>query len=165
MIYIGFTYPKQFKLTSKLIALWTKSNYSHVYVRFESSDSKVPSTVYHAAHGMVHFKTFDNLKKEVNVIKEYKIQVNEIFRRRLLIHCMELSGEKYGYIELAKIVISDIYNNIFKKHLKFKDSPGYICSELVGNFCELFLNVNFKKPLYLLTPRDIDNALMERTDG
>lgn len=156
-IYIGFSYPKEFKIGAAAISYWLSSPYSHVYLRFESS--KIPSSVYHAAHGMVHFRSLENFAKENNIIKEYEIEISEEDRLKTLIKCMNLSGEKYGTKELLKIFISDLAFAICGKVLVFKDSKGYICSELVGELCRDILGINFQKPLFLLKPTDIDLEL------
>lgn len=157
--YVGFSYPKEFKIGAKAIAWWTGANYSHVYLRFESS--KIPSSVYHAAHGMVHFRSLDNFSKDNYIIKEYEIELDEDSRLKTLIRCMNLSGEKYGTKELLKIFISDLAFAICGKVLVFKDSRGYICSELVGELCRDILGINFQKPLFLLKPTDIDLELIK----
>lgn len=156
-IYIGFSYPKEFKIGAKAIAWWTSSPYSHVYLRFESS--KIPSSVYHAANGMVHFREFDNFTKDNHIIKEYEIELNDDHRLQTLIRCMKLSGEKYGTAELVKIFISDIAFAVCEKIFIFQNSKGYICSELVGELCRDMLGLSFEKPLFLLKPIDIDKKL------
>lgn len=164
-IYIGFSYPKKFKLGAKAISVWMNRPYSHVYIRFESS--KLPSNVYHAAHGMVHFREFENFKKENNIIKEYKIQVTSTQKLDVLIKSIQLAGEVYGYSELGKIFISDIFYNITEKEIKFNNGKGYICSELVAKICENDLGIKFNKPKHLLKPSHIDEELenknLERT--
>jgi hypothetical protein len=63
-----------------------------------------------------------------------------------------------------KIFISDIMWTLFKVKLKLKDSPGYICSELVG---KILVNLGFKidKPLFLLKPSDIDKIIQDSGGG
>ncbi len=164
-IRIGFSYPKKFKIGAKSISWWIGAPYSHVYIRFESSDPRLPSNVYHAAHGMVHFKSFENFCKENFVIKEYKIEVDQDARVEFLAHCMRLSGEGYGYCELIKIFAADLVHSVFEKNIKFKNGKGYICSELVGELLSKRMGVRFYKPLYLLKPNHIDIALASISDG
>lgn len=164
-IRIGFSYPREFKIGAKAISWWLGVPYSHVYIRFESSSSKLPSNVYHAAHGMVHFRSFNNFTKENHVIKEYAVEVGVDSRTEFLAHCMDLSGEGYGYCELLKIFISDLAYSIAKKNMKFKNGKGYICSELVGKLLQEQMGMKFTKPLHLLKPDDIDKALSLIVDG
>lgn len=155
-IYIGASYPKKFKIGAYAIAKWSSVNYSHVFIRFESDT--MPGTVYHAAHGMVHFRSTDNFLKENDIIKEFYINVTDDVRKQILIECVNLAGEKYGYLELVKIFVTDIADSLNIK-LCTKNSKGYICSELVGKIIVEKLGYTFDKPLFLLKPVDIVETL------
>lgn len=159
-IYIGFSKPRKFKIGSELIRWWSGTNYSHVYIRFISNN--IPSSVYHAAHGMVHFRSFVKFKEENCVIKEYEIDITDKIKKEMLTHCMLLSGDSYGYVELLKIFLSDCFYSITGKQIGFKDNKGYICSELVGEFLSKKLGIVIKKPLFLLKPSDIDKLLINK---
>lgn len=158
--YVGFSEPKKFKIGAFAIKLWTKSAYSHVYLRFESSSPDIPSTVYHAAHGMVHFRSLENFKKENNVVREYAITVKSEFKTQVLAHCMNLSGEPYGTLELFKIFATDVLD-VLGIRLNTKNSRGYICSELVASILIKIIGDNiFEKPLHLIKPKDIEMAVI-----
>lgn len=159
-IYIGFSYPKEFKIGAYAIKSWMGTEYSHVYLRFESSTPKVPSNVYHAAHGMVHFREFERFKETNIVIKEYCIEVSDQDRLDTLIDCMFLSGEVYGYSELVKILVTDIAHSLGCK-IQTYNGKGYICSELVGDLLVSRLKLQFDKPMHLLKPLDIDLKIQE----
>ena len=156
-IYIGLSSPHKFMPGAALIQMWMRTNYSHAYVRFESASLGM-SSIYQASHGMVHFIEFENFKSSNNVIKEYEIVLSDEDYIDTLRECMKLAGQKYGYAELGKILTYDIANT-FGLKLDFKDGKGYICSELVGKLCADRLWIQFSKPKYLLTPKDIDIAL------
>ena len=158
-LYVGFSSPIEFKIGAYAIQKWCGTEYSHVYLRFESSNPKVPSNVYHAAHGMVHFREFENFKLQNRVIKEYCIEISDEDRLDILIECMFLSGEGYGYKELCKIFATEVIYTLLKKEIRTKDSKGYICSELVGTLLTDKLKLAFCKPTYLLKPIDIDYKL------
>lgn len=158
-IYIGFSYPKKFNLISFMIKSWMRQDYSHAYLRFESD--KIPNSVYHAAGGMVHFRAQNKFEEKNHIIKEYEIEVTQNDRLKVLSECIELSGEVYGYLELIKIIFTDIFYTIFNKQLYIKDSAGYICSELVGKILIDKLNLKFNKPSNLLKPNDLDLKLKE----
>jgi len=156
-LYIGFSYPKKFKVGAAAIAIWMNRDYSHVYTRFAYKDSK--DAVFHAAHGMVHFRSYENFLKENHQVKEYKFIVTEDLHNELFDECMDLAGDKYSKLTLLKIFAADLVYSLFNKVVSFKDSPGYICSELVGKFCTDKFNISFCKPLSLLKPSDVDYAL------
>jgi len=160
-IYIGFSRPKKDKILASFIQKWIGENYSHCYIRFESRDPDIPSTVYHAAKGMVHFIDFERLKQENIVIKEYVMQISELTRKSILIECMKLAGLKYAFGQLPKILIYDIAYK-FGKEIKLHDNKGYICSELVGKIMSQYLGFSFLKPLFLVNPKDIDVALSNK---
>lgn len=157
-ITIGFSKPKKFMIGSWLISKWMNQPYSHVFIKFDSK--QIPSTVYHAAHGMVHFMELENFKRVNEIVKEYSITVEDSVRKEFLVRGIYLAGSKYAYDELVKIMFMDILNSLDIK-IKTFDSKGYICSELVGYLMNKQLNVEFDKPLYLLRPDDIDKKLEE----
>lgn len=159
-LYIGFSYPKKIKVGATAISWWTNRPYSHVYLRFTYSNSK--DTIFHAAHGMVHFRSAENFLKENNVVKEYCVELSEACSDKFFDDCMELAGEDYGCVELLKIFTSDIAYSMFQKEIQFKNSRGYICSELVGTLCKDRLQLEFSKPMFLLKPGDIDFALSRK---
>lgn len=159
MFYIGFSKPNKCKIGAEFIKLWINAPYSHAYVRFESSNSKIPSSVYQASHGMVHFISFCNFKKENIVIKEYKLDITAEQRSIILAHCMNLSGEPYGTGELLKIFVTDILH-LFGIKIKTYNGRGYICSELVASILLLiYPEKQFKKPIYLINPKDVEEFL------
>lgn len=159
-IHVGFSYPKRFKIGAKAISLWMNRPYSHVYVRLTYPNSK--DVIFHAAHGMVHFKSISNFLKENDVVKEYEMDMTEVCSDSFFDQCMELAGEKYSIAELINIFISDVHFYLFRKNIKLYNNRGYICSELVGELCQNKLKIRFNKPLFLLKPSDIDEALASR---
>jgi len=70
-IYVGFSKPIKCKIGAKAISWWIGAPYSHTYIRFESSDPEIPSNVYHAAHGMVHFMTQERFHSINQTVVEY----------------------------------------------------------------------------------------------
>jgi hypothetical protein len=156
-IYIGFSRPKKWAIGSSAIMLWTNSNCSHTYIRFESD--KIQSTVYHAAHGMVHFVTQDHFLDHNTVIDEFALPIDSDKRIDVMKWCMDQCGEKYSQLELIKIFIHDCLYRLFKLIPDFGDSRGYICSELVAKLLKYKWNLDFKKPVYLLSPKDVRDTL------
>ncbi len=161
-IHIGFSKPNTYKIGAEAISWWMGTEYSHVFIVFEYQDSK--SAVFHAAHGSVHFKSLDNFKLSNNIVKMYSINVPNEKHDQLFDRCMNLSGEDYSKLELAKIFTQDLYYSICKKQLPFEDSTGYICSELVGKLLIAEFDTTFEKPTYLLKPLDILTKLQESSE-
>jgi hypothetical protein len=159
-IYIGFSRPRTTKIGAKLISWWIDRPYSHVYVRFCYNNSM--DAIFHASHGMVHFRSPCNFHKDNLSIKEYPIELSEAEHDEFFDECMELSGEVYGSIELFKIFISDVAFAVCGKEIKWNNGTGYICSELVGTLLKSRLKMSFCKPVFLLKPDDIDNILHDK---
>lgn len=155
-IYIGFSRPIKFMVGAALISWWTERPYSHSYVRFEYADSK--AAVFHAAHGMVHFLSWENFSSVNQPVREYEIELSPEDHSLFFDDCMNLSGQKYSVVELCQIFAADIAYK-FGKEIHTEDKRGYICSELMGWFCVNTLGLNFAKSLYLLTPGDVDDKL------
>lgn len=160
-IYIGFSSPHKKKIGSELIKWWTEVPYSHTFIRFESSDPEMPSNVYHAAHGRVHFIEYENFKKENQVYREFALPVENTTRKKVLAKCMRLSFTGYGYCELFKILYVDCHYGLGFGVPDTFNGKGYICSELVGKMLVEYFNYQFKKPLYLLKPNEIHDKLIE----
>jgi len=155
-IFVGVSMPHKFKLGAESIKWWIGAPYSHAYIRFESSE--IPSTVYHAAHGMVHFKAYDNFLIDNAVFEEFKIEMDNDKRIEILTECINIAGEPYDKTDLIYILASDIANKLGKKASNY-DGPGYICSELVGKILIEKLGFIFAKPTHLLSPKDIFDAM------
>ena len=158
-IYIGFSRPIKDKIGAKAISWWINRPYSHVYVRFESQDPEIPSTVYHAAHGWVHFLDKERFDKNNKTVVEYPIEVTPQQRKKLLIKCMKLAFEKYSILELVNLFLTDVLFRLGCTRVKFHDPRGYICSELIAELLEAVFNVIWDKPKYLLHPGDIEDKL------
>lgn len=157
-IYIGLSCPVKWKLGAQAIMWWMGKPYSHAYIRFESSNSKVPSNVYQASHGMVHFRTYENFLKDNKSVKEQCYEITDEKRLSILILCMTLAGEKYDTLDLVKVFATELLEKIAIK-IKTSDGDGYICSELVGQIMEQELGFKFSDEIHLLTPSRIDMAI------
>jgi hypothetical protein len=157
-ITIAFTAPHKKLIGSELIKLWTSSEYSHVAIIFKAESLNNEELVYHAAHGMVHFLSGVNFKKHNNIVSAYDIELTDQQYKYIMLKCIRLAGQPYGYLELAKIVISDIARELGINYTP-SNGRGYICSELLGTLL-ITLGVNFNKPLHLLSPKDIEKGLL-----
>lgn len=160
-MYIGFSYPKKFRIGAWIISKWIGKPYSHVYLKFESD--KIPNTIYHAANGMVHFMEEENFKSINNILKEVKLPPSDTARKVILTHAIYLAGIKYGYTELFKIFLFDICSYLKLPIFNSYNGSGYICSELVGEVLEDYYGIRWNKPKHLLKPNDIEEALDGKT--
>lgn len=138
---------------SRLIQGWIGAPYSHVYARWHLSDQD-REIVYQASHGMVHFRSYDNFKKENTIVQEVEIELTCEQFQAFSQKCIDLAGQPYSKLELLQIFISDLT----KGSISFEDQPGYICSELMAELLQS-LGYSFEKPLFLINPKDIMNTL------
>lgn len=155
-IMIGFSSPKSFKIGAEFIKLYQKKEYSHVFILFVAGDRKL---VFHAAHGTVHFVTLENFTKVNKIHNLYQLIKNkELDQKQVEDFFLDNAGIVYGTMDLPKILLYDAIPFQWFRNLLI-NSTGYICSELVGRFLSVFMDVNFTKPSHLLTPRDIEIKL------
>lgn len=157
---IGFSYPRKFKIGAYLISWWINRPYSHCYILIPIESIGI-NTVYHAAHGSVHFREYDNkFKDENHVIYEYDIEITKEQKKSILKKCMQLAGDDYGYKELPTILLSDLCHYLKLPVLQTKDGHGYICSELIGSILIDELGYTSDIPKHLLKPDDIERMLL-----
>jgi hypothetical protein len=141
------------KIGSRLLQWWMGTDYSHVFVSWDLHTQE-RTIVYHAAHGMVHFKSLTNFFIDDEITHRVKLELTDEQFKKLSQTCIDLAGIPYSKLELLQIFLCDIT----KGRIKTEDQPGYICSELVGELLT-DLGYKFNKPQYLLTPKDIMEAL------
>ena len=154
-IHVGFSRPKKSLPGAVAISKWMNRPYSHVYVGIEF---KGVSLVFHATGKMLHFLHSDRFHSVNTTVKKYELNLTPKQSSVIFLRCVELAGVKYGFIELAKIVIADTVFALTGKSITFSDSKGYICSELVAEIVAT-LGIKFDKPLHLIKPSDVDKAL------
>lgn len=155
-IMIGFSKPRKPTIISTGMSIWMNRPYSHVYVRFDSNS--IPSTVYHASHGMVHFMSWDNFKKQNEVIEEFCFEVSPQVKLDALLYAIDIAGSKYGYMDILKIMGRDICHNLGFE-INTSNGNGYICSELAGEVSSRFLGIKYDSPMFLLKPSHIYEKL------
>ena len=150
---------KSSKIGSEAIQWWIDAPYSHVYAKWYLSDQD-RDIIYHASHGMVHFIEVSNFKEDNIIVEEIEIELTCEQFVKFSQKCIDLAGQKYSKLELLQILLGDIS----KGKIHFADQKGYICSELMGELL-LDLGYTFKKPLYLITPKDIIETLKRSRNG
>lgn len=144
------------KIGSRLIRWWINAPYSHVYARWylQVQDRDI---VYQSSHEMVHFTSFENLKKDNTIVYEIELELTNEQFKQFSTKCIDLAGQPYSKSGLVQIFLFDIT----KKQTNIKDQSGYICSELMGELLE-DLGYKFSKPNYLINPKDIIEELQKQ---
>lgn len=152
MIFVGFSRPNKFKIFSFLIRLFLRTPYSHVYIRFYDAYT-AKWIIFEASHGEVHLMEWNNWMIDNNAIEERVFELDELHRREVIRFAIDHLQKPYSLANILGIV----FYGIFKKRI-FQDGPkAFICSELIA--LALDNKVSFKKPLDLVTPKDIHKAV------
>jgi len=148
MIYVGFSRPNKFRVFSFLIMLILGIKFSHVYIKFyDEYTSKW--IVFEASHGEVHLIESSNWLKRNVVVREEKFEIDEDHRREIIRFMIDHLQKPYSYKNIFAIIIHQIVGLRV-----LEDGPkAFICSELIA--LALDNKIQFKKPLDLVTPKDI----------
>lgn len=148
MIYIGFSRPRRFKIFSALIMLFLGASFSHVYMRFYD-DYTSKWIIFEASHGEVHLIEEFNWRLKNTVVREQSFELDEKHRREVIRFVIDNLQKPYSFTNILGIVFHSLTGKKW-----FLDGPkAYICSELIA--LALDNKIQFKKPLDLVTPRDI----------
>lgn len=155
-IIIGFSKPKKklFPFFSWAIRLFDQTPYSHVYVRWTTKVGV--DIVYQASHTSVHFMSKKLFDEQVHVISEYEIQITDDKYDDLIRYCLTNAGMQYGVMQIVGIAIAYLF-----KMPKNPLNKGYVCSELVGSILSQLGAIKPEKDLNLLTPKDIEQLLID----
>lgn len=155
IVYIGFTRPKSwFNPFSWLIRLVECTSYSHVYIRFSIEDKNV---VFQASGLLVNFIQWENFLKKESLIKEFKLEILDESRKKLIDYAFNELGTPYSIKEILGLVIVLIYRLFNKKITNpFADQEkSFFCSELaecvIANFVDSSINLDPDTAL----PKDI----------
>lgn len=120
---------KKLPLFSWAVMLWTWKSYSHVALQVELSYLD-KSMYFQSNEGKVNYEYEDHFLKEHQIVKRYKVQIDDKAAKDLKIRRLKLAGANYGIWQNLGIVIVDLLkligiktNNPWKK--------GINCSELI----------------------------------
>lgn len=157
-IIIGFSRAIGFKPLSKLICLFERTNYSHVYIKF-SNKHFGDYDIYQASKGFVNHITQEVFLEQNIIIKEYEIPCNnklEIigFVRRKL-------GKPYSLRSLFGIFFARFGIKISKL---FDGEKAYICSELGARVLQQCKINNLEVDVDKITPRQLYEILEKITN-
>jgi len=125
---VGFSKPKRkFPIFSWAIRAYEHTEFSHVYVRWQTSVG--PSICYHAAHATLHFLSDTCFEKQINTVDSFEFNVSDEKYNKLLKYCLETCGNDYSLVGVLAIPIIDFFG--LKKN-PFGGGPlEQYCAELV----------------------------------
>jgi hypothetical protein len=156
-ITIGFSRAStKFPIFSWLIMAVQKTNYSHVYLKYQ--DEFLGQTMYYqASHTLVNSMCADVFLAQETVVEEFTFNVSDASFKQCLQFAANQAGKPYGtgeilglaYCELALIVNKKVDN-------PFKDAgETWICDQLIAALLETCENVKLPMPLNDMIPKDV----------
>ena len=154
-IIVGFSHStKSFSPFSKLIRIWDGTPYSHVYFQFETTKNKV-NMIYQSSSTMLNYMCKEVFLTKNAIVSEFELEIEDYQYDLIMLHCMKSAGLEYSVAQIIGMVIADLFN---LKTNPFADEKKYVCSEWVAEQLQI-VGYRFKKPLELVTPKDIHEIL------
>lgn len=139
-ITVGFSRSKlKFAPISWLIRLCEKTNFSHSYIKIKS-ESLDRELIYQANGSGVYFigkQAFEELNESVI---EFKFNISEEEKIRILRWAVDSSGKKYSKTQLLGVGIKRLFKffGINIKNPFGNENKAYICTELVAEATKIF---------------------------
>lgn len=153
-IWVGFSRPKKgLAWASKLIRLVEKTDYSHVYLRWQSKSGA--ECFFHAAETRVQFWGGEIARDRLNILEEYWVDITAEDYRKLIAFTHRNSGREYGFGQLIGMAAQRLFG--LKKNPLADGRRSWVCSEAVGYFIEDILNHDLNKDLEVAGPKYINN--------
>lgn len=156
---VGFSRPRKwFVPFSWLIRLFDRTPYSHVYIRFYSSKYD-RWLVYQASHTLVNFYGMKAFAEEVEIVREFDLDIADDVRDRVVAFAIDNAGSPYDLRTVFGIACVRIAGALGRQIANpFGNGRGYFCSELVGTILRDMGRAD-GVDLSTLTPRGIYERL------
>lgn len=137
MITVGFSRHKGFAPLSWLIMLCERTNFSHAYIRLHS-ESLDRDLIYQATGAGVNFVGSVMFDQTAQVVEEYKIEISEDARKKLLQWCVDNAGKPYGRMQILGLGLVRLAKLVgIRMKNPFPNGNGaYVCCELVAEALE-----------------------------
>ena len=161
-ISIGFSYNNS-SIVSHIIKLFLSSHFSHVYIKFHHFNER--NLIFQASQLSVNLQNEVNFLKHNTVVKEFTFDVDDTLGLYMISSAFNKLGQGYSLMQLLGFIPVYLLSSIgIKIKNPFSDGrSNYICSELVGEFMNDYLNASFED-LDLITPKDI-YAYLQNKEG
>ena len=133
-------------------------NYSHCARGFYAlGDIKM---YYQANEGKVNYENEIPFLSKHEIVKSYKIQVNDEIYKKISRDCLKDAGVKYGLKQNLGIILVDIFE-LFGKKINNPWKSGKNCSELIYEnvFKILFPELSYNKDT--IKPHQIEKIILD----
>lgn len=164
---VGFSKPRsKIAILSKLIRLVQGTEFSHVYVAWDSEwlDTRI---IYEASGSMVHFIDQDRFNQKVIVVHEVSIPISKECKKKVVRFAMHKASSPYSVKQLGKIFLYKVLTSLKLpcSWLKKDDRVSYVCSELVSQILIECLGEKMDQDLDVITPADVYRNIRRIADG
>lgn len=108
------------------------TKFSHTYIRIRS-ESLERDLIYQATGSGVYFIGSHAFDEHHETVKEFPIKISDGAKKKMLQWAIDMSGKKYGQLQLLGIAIKRLFK-LFGKNIKNPFHNGnsmYVCTELV----------------------------------
>ncbi len=159
-ITVGFSKPKSWKPFAWIIMKGYGIPYDHVYVKFHS-DSYDRDIIYQASKTMVNFMSPTVFESENLVVKEFKINITDENKIKMIQFAIDNAGKPYGILECFGMAIVRVAELLGRKiRNPFKEAGStYVCSVLAGYVLEQYAGQDIPADIDDMTPLVVFNYL------
>jgi len=163
---IGFSKSKKFSLFSYITRVFDRTKFSHVFVTIHSKNLTVDNQlIYHADKLSVHFLSKKNFKVKNKIVRQYTFFIKDQSYYSLMNYAVDHAGKPYGFLQLFGLLIVKCVGKVgFKMTNPFGEGT-YICTELVAEILENYLDIGLRKELNDITLKDIEFYLEKHAEG
>jgi len=130
-IIVGFSRPVKPMIFSNLIMWSDKTNYSHVYLKWEwkGIDRDI---IYQASKLAVNFESNKTFETHSLAVEEYEVTLGDECHRKMMQFCMDNANKPYGIKEILGFAWVKIMAKLGKKCKNPFPSNGntFVCSTL-----------------------------------
>jgi hypothetical protein len=160
-ITIGFSRASTtFPIFSWLIMAVQKTNYSHVYLKYQ--DEFLGQTMYYqASHTLVNSMSAPVFLGQETVVEEFTFNVSDASFLACMQFAANQAGKPYGVKEIFGLAMVELAMAVnVRMHNPFKDAgETWICDQLLAALLETCENVRLPMPLDDMIPKDMFNLV------
>lgn len=135
-----------------------KTNYSHVYLKYQDNFLNQPM-YYGASHTLVNYMSAPVFLAQETVVKEFTFNISDEMFVSTLLFAAQQAGKPYGVWEIIGLGIMNVsllfgikINNPFANA-----GSNWICDQLMAALLSQCANITLPIPLNDMTPKDMYN--------
>lgn len=154
-ITVGFSTSKIWNPFSALIKFWWGTEYSHVYLRYDSVGGN--KEVLEASGFSVKVKDIQQWQVLNRTVREYTFEVSDSEYLKVMQSLRPLLGKPYGWKQILGIIVAEAFG--LDRNPLADGSRSFICSELAYRFLLVIGIVPTVHNVDKLSPYDIEQFI------